>query len=402
EALMEFYAVGRTDGTFEDGIELALRRILASPQFIIRLETEPANVAAGEAYRISDLELASRLSFFLWSSIPDDELVNIAAEGRLSDPTVLRQQVDRMLADPRSEAIVDNFASQLLYLRNLPVTFPDGKFYPKWDDELRTSFYRETELLFEAIMRENRSIVDLLDADYTFINERLALHYGIPGVYGSHYRRVNLGPELDYRRGLLGKGSFLSITFTQNFRTSPVKRGVWILENILGSPAPAPPPNVPALEETGNDGGRVLTLREQMTMHRVNEPCATCHRLMDPMGFALENFDADGGWRTDQGDVDKTPFDTTVELYDGTPVTGPVELREFLLGYKTQFARTFTRNMMTYALGRGVQYFDMPVVRSIARDAEQDDFRFRSIVMGIIESPQFQMRAKTEMVSGDE
>ena len=402
EALMEFYERGRADGSFEDGIELALRRILASPQFLVRLEGEPADLATGETYRIDDLELASRLSFFLWSSIPDDELIDVAAQGRLSDPTVLRQQVDRMLADPRSEALVENFANQLLYLRNLPVTFPDGKFYPNWDDELRQSFHRETELLFESIMRENRSIVDLLTADYTFINQRLAQHYGIPGIYGSRFRRVTLGPELDYRRGLLGKGSFLSITFTQNFRTSPVKRGVWILENILGSPAPAPPPNVPALEDSGGDDGRILTLREQMTLHRGMEPCATCHKLMDPIGFALENFDADGSWRTQLGGVAGTPIDTTVELWDGAVVTGPVELREALLRYTPQFVRTVTKNMMTYALGRGVEYIDMPVIRSIVRNAEKDEYRFRSIVMGIIESPQFLMRVKTEVLAADE
>jgi cytochrome c5 len=395
EAIMEFYLEGRSDGTFEDGIELALRRILASPQFLVRFETEPADLAVGETYRIDDLELASRLSFFLWSSIPDDELIDLAAEGRLSDPTVLRQQVSRMLEDPKSEAVVENFASQLLYLRNLPVTFPDGKFYPNWDDELRQSFRRETELLFESIMREDRSIVELLTADYTFINQRLAQHYGIPGIYGSHFRRVDLGPELDYRRGLLGKGSFLSITFTQNFRTSPVKRGVWILENILGSPAPAPPPNVPALEDTGSDDGRVPSLREQMTLHRQNEPCSTCHKLMDPMGFALENFDADGSWRTDQGDEAATPFDTSVELFDGSQVTGPIELREFLLGYTPQYVRTITEKMMTYALGRGVEYSDMPVVRSIVQNAESDNYRFGAIVMGIIESPQFLTRMKT-------
>ena len=396
EALMLFYREGRADGSFEDGIELALRRILASPKFLVRLEREPPDLTPGDTFRIDDLELASRLSFFLWSSIPDEELIDLAAAGRLSDPEVRRQQVDRMLRDPRSDALVENFANQLLYLRNLPVTFPDGKFYPNWDDELRNSFRRETELLFDSIIREDRSIVDLLTADYTFINERLAQHYGIPGIYGSRFRRVNLGPELDYRRGLLGQGSFLSITFTQNFRTSPVKRGVWILENILGSPAPSPPPNVPALEDTGADDGRILTLREQMTLHRVSEPCATCHKLMDPIGFALENFDADGGWRTDQGDEAGTPFDTVVELYDGTMVTGPAELRQFLLGYTPQYVRTITRNLMTYALGRGVEYFDMPVIRSIVRDAEQDGYRFSSIIRGIIESPQFLMRVRTE------
>ena len=253
------------------------------------------------AYRITDLELASRLSFFLWSSIPDDELIAVAAQGRLSTPAVFEKQVRRMLADHRSDALINNFGAQLLYLRNLPATSPDGVFYPDWDDELRQAYKREMELFFESIVREDRNVVDLLTADYTFVNERLARQYGIPNVYGSHFRRVTLGPELDNRRGLLGKGRFLSITWTQNFRSSPVKRGVWVLENILGTPPPEPPPNVPALEESNKDPGKVLTLREQMTIHRKNQPCAGCHKIMDPIGFSLDNFDADGKWRTKQG-----------------------------------------------------------------------------------------------------
>ena len=310
---MTFYEEGRRAGTFEDGIELALRRLLASPQFLVRAEKEPANVPPGEPYRISDLELASRLSFFLWSSIPDDELITVASQGRLSNPRVLEQQVRRMLADPRSDALVGNFAAQLLYLRNLPATSPDGVFYPDWDDELRQSFRRETELFFDSIMREDRNVVDLLTADYTFLNERLARHYGIPNIYGAHFRRVTLGPELDYRRGLLGKGSFLAVTWTQNFRTSPVKRGVWVLENILGTPPPEPPPNVPALEDAAGGSVKTLTLREQMTVHRKNQPCAGCHKIMDPIGFALDNFDADGKWRTKQGGDGGTPIDASVD-----------------------------------------------------------------------------------------
>lgn len=396
ESLMLFYEEGRADGTFEDGIEMAIRRILASTQFLVRLEREPAALEADGAYRIDDLELASRLSFFLWSSIPDDELIDLAAEGRLSDPAVLEQQVRRMLQDPRSEALVENFGSQFLNLRSMAATYPDGRFYPNWDDELRNSFRRETELLFESLIREDRNVVDLLAADYTFINERLAIHYGIPNVYGSRFRRVALGPEMNYRRGLLGQGSFLSHTWVQNFRTSPVKRGVWILENILGTPAPSPPPNVPALEDSTAGTTRPLTLREQMSLHAKVEPCASCHKIMDPIGFALENFDADGSWRTTQGGK---PIDTSVELWDGQVVNGPVELREAILRYTPQYVRTFTEKLMTYALGRTAKYFDMPVVRSIVREAENEDYRFSSIVMGIVKSPQFLMRTKEKEVS---
>src|SRR5688572_25672456 len=284
--LRSFFDEGRKGATFDDGIEYALRFLLASPQFLVRAEREPA-VGAGQTYAITDLELASRLSFFLWSSIPDDELITVASQGRLRQPKVLEQQVRRMLPDSRSEALVSNFAQQLLYLRNLPATSPDGIFYPNWDDELRQSLKQESELFFDSIIREDRNIVDLLTADYTFVNERLARHYGIPNVYGSRFRRVTLPPDMDYRRGLLGKGSFLAVTWTQNFRSSPVKRGVWVLENILGTPPPEPPPNVPALEDTKGESGKVLTLREQMTLHRGSPTCAGCHKIMDPIGFAL-------------------------------------------------------------------------------------------------------------------
>ena len=399
EPLMAFFAEGRRDGTFEDGIELALRRLLASPRFLVRAEKEPANIPAGRAYRISDLELASRLSFFLWSSIPDDELITVASQGRLSNPKTLEQQVRRMLGDPRSSALVENFAAQLLYLRNLDATSPDGIFYPDWDDELRQSFRRETELFFESIMREDRSVLDLLTADHTFVNERLARHYGIPNVYGSHFRRVTLGPDLDYRRGLLGKGSFLAVTWTQNFRSSPVKRGVWVLENLLGTPPPEPPPNVPPLEDSSGGPGKILTLREQMTMHRKNPPCAGCHKIMDPIGFALENFDADGKWRTKQGGEGGTPIDASVQLFDGQQVDGPVGLREALMRYSPQFVRMFTEKMMTYALGRGVEYSDMPAIRSIVRDVASENNRFSSLVLGVARSAQFQMRVKEAVVS---
>jgi hypothetical protein len=394
DALMHFYADGRRTGTFDDGIELALRRMLTSPQFLVRAEREPAGVPAGRPYVINDLELASRLSFFLWSSIPDDRLIALAGQGRLGTPVVLAQQVRRMLADPRSDALVRNFAQQLLYLRNLPATSPDGVFYPDWDDELRQAYKREAELFFDSIMREDRSVIDLLTADYTFVNERLAHHYGIPNIYGSQFRRVTLGPDLDARRGLLGKGSFLAVTWTQNFRTSPVKRGVWVLENILGTPPPEPPPNVPPLEEAAAGSQKVLTLREQMTVHRKNPPCAGCHKIMDPIGFALDNFDADGKWRAKQGGEGGTPIDASVTLFDGQSVNGPAGLRQALLRYSPQFVRMFTEKMMTYALGRGVEYTDMPVLRGIVNDASKDDNRFSSIVLGIVRSPQFRMRVK--------
>ena len=401
EELMVFYEDGRSIGTFEDGIELALRRILASPHFLARGEREPADLARGETYRITDLELASRLSFFLWSSIPDDELIEVASQGRLSDPAVLEQQVRRMLADPRSESLVENFAQQWLYLRNLPTTAPVQSSFPDWDHELREGFARETELLFESIMREDRNVVEFLTADFTFLNERLAIHYGIPNIYGSHYRRVALGPELDYRRGLLGQGSFLSITWVQNTRTSPVKRGVWVLENILGTPPPEPPANVPALEDQDYGPARVLSLRERMTLHRQTEPCAGCHKLMDPIGFALENFSADAKWRTMDGGERGTPIDAAAELWDGTEVDGPVGLREALLEYAPQFVRMVTEKLMTYGLGRGVEYYDMPVVRSIVREAEANDYRFSTIVLGIVKSDPFQKRIKLEAVSAE-
>jgi hypothetical protein len=391
-AIWKFYQEGRSAASFEDGIELALRRILASPQFLVRAERARPNGSRPEAYHITDIELASRLSFLLWSSIPDDELIALASRDKLHEPATLEQQVRRMMADPRSSALVENFAEQLFYLRNLRATSPDGVFYPDWDDELRNSFRRETQLLFESIMREDRSVVDLLTADYTFVNERLARHYGIPGIYGSRFRRVSLGPELDYRRGLLGQGSFLSVTWVQNFRTSPVKRGVWVLENILGTAPPEPPPNVPALEDTKGATDHVLTLREQMTLHRSNEPCASCHKLMDPIGFSLENFDADGKWRTKQGGDGGTPIDAAVELWDGTKVNGPVELRKALLHYSPQFVRMFTEKLMTYGLGRGVEYYDMPAIRAIVREADRDNDKFVSILLGVVRSAPFQMR----------
>jgi len=403
EILMSFYQTGRSTGSFADGIELGLRRMLADPRFLVRLEREPEELPTGTAYAISDIELASRLSFFLWSSIPDETLIQLASNNQLSEPATLHAQVERMLSDPRSSALVKNFVQQWLYLRNLPSTSPDGIFYPDWDDELRKGFQQETEMLFESIVREDRPVTTLLDADYTFVNERLAKHYGIPNIYGAHFRRVSLANGFDYRRGLLGQGSFLSVTFTQNFRTSPVKRGVWVLENILGTPPPEPPPNVPALEATVDAEHPIRTLRDQLTLHRKEEPCATCHKIMDGIGFALANFEADGSWRTleghpRKGDGNAWPIDASVELWDGTPVNGPVELRTNLMKYSPQFVRFMTEKLLTYSLGRGVEYYDMPVVRSIVAGAEPGNYRFSSLIMGIVDSAPFRMRTKMEEV----
>ena len=400
-SLMTFFGEGRKGATFEDGVEYALRLMLASPQFLVRAEREPLDSArgkplpAGAAYRIGDLELASRLSFFLWSSLPDDELIAIASQGRLTQPRVLEQQVRRMLADPRAEALVTNFGQQLLYLRNLPATSPDGIFYPNWDDELRQGLKRESELFFESVLREDRDVLDLLTADYTFVNERVARHYGIPNVYGARFRRVTLPAEMDYRRGLLGKGSFLAVTWTQNFRSSPVKRGVWVLENILGTPPPEPPPNVPALEDTRSGDGKTLTLREQMTLHRASPPCAGCHSIMDPIGFALENLDADASWRAKQGGDGGVPIDAAVRLFDGQQIEGPAGLRTARRRYSPQFVRMIVEKLMTYAVGRGMEYTDMPTIRTIAKDVAKDDNRFSAIVLGVVKSPQFQMRVKS-------
>ena len=389
ELLLSFYQKGRNQGSFDRGIETALRLILADPKFLFRYEADPANVAPGGIYRVGDLELASRLSFFLWSSIPDDTLLNVAAQGKLKDPAVLQQQVRRMLADPRAEALVNNFAAQWLFLRNLPATTRDQGEFPNFDDNLRKAFERETELFFGSIMHEDRSVLDLMNANYTFVNERLAKHYGIPNIYGSQFRRVTL--KDDARRGLLGQGSVLTVTSYPN-RTSPVLRGKWILENILGTPVPAPPPNVPPLKEN-SEGGQAKSMRELMEEHRRNAACATCHKIMDPLGFSLENFDATGQWRTKEK---AGPIDASGQLADGTKVTGPVDLRRAVMAHPEQFARTLTEKLLTYALGRGLEYYDMPVVRTIARDAAANDYRFSSIVTGIIQSVPFEMKQVPE------
>jgi len=391
KVLQEFYARGREDGgSFDTGIDLALRRILSSPKFVFRVERDPANVASGAAYRLSDLEIASRLSFFLWSTIPDDQLLALAEKGTLSTPAVLEQQVRRMLADPRSQSLVDNFLGQWLQLRNLKNKQPNSHEFPDFDDNLRTSLQTEIELFFNSIVREDRNVVDLMTADYTFLNERLAKHYGISNVYGTHFRRVTLTD--DTRRGLLGKGALLMVTSHPN-RTSPVQRGKWILENVLGSPPPPPPDVVPPFPED-TEARKPASVRERMEQHRRNPACASCHRMIDPAGLALENFDATGGWRTRDGGTRGTPVDASGQLVDGTPINGVVELRQALVREPDTFVRTTTEKLLTYALGRGLTAADMPAVRTIARDAQRDNYRFSSIVLGIVKSVPFQMRVK--------
>jgi cytochrome c5 len=386
DTLLGFYESGRRNGPFDTGIETAVRFILTSPKFIFRDEPDPPNVTAGAVYPVSDLELASRLSFFLWSSVPDDQLLTAATQGKLKDPEILERQVRRMLADSRSRALVDNFADQWLFVRNLQSFLPDTATFPNFDDSLRQGFREETERFVESVMREDRSVLDLLTADYTFVNERLARHYGIPGVYGSRFRRVTLADE--NRRGLLGQGSVLAVTSYPN-RTSPVLRGKWILENILGTPPPPPPPNVPTLKES-SEGGQVMSVRERLEEHRRNPACATCHRVMDPLGFSLENFDATGAWRTKE--ARGVGVDASGQLADGTPVDGPVALRKALLRHPEQFVRTMTEKLLTYGLGRGLEYYDMPVVRAIARDAARQHYRFSALITGIVKSTPFQMK----------
>jgi hypothetical protein len=392
ELLLSFYQKGRNKGSFDAGIETALRLILTDPKFLYRAEPDPASVAPDSIYRISDLELASRLSFFLWSSGPDDELLNVATQGKLKDPAVLQQQVKRMMADLKAEALVTNFASEWLFLRNLQSVNPASDDFPNFDENLRVAFLRETQLFVGSVMREDRNVLDLLNANYTFVNERLAKHYGIPDIYGSQFRRVTLTDEA--RRGLLGQGSILTVT-SYPTRTSPVLRGKWILENIMGTPPPAPPPNVPALKEN-DEGGKVTTVRERLEEHRRNPACATCHRVMDPLGFSLDNFDAIGQWRSKEAGL---PIDASGQLADGTKINGIADLRAALLKHPERFVGTMTEKLMTYALGRGLEYYDMPVVRGIARDAGQNDYRFSSIVMGIVKSTAFQMKRSHEAIT---
>ena len=386
DRLLTFYDQGAVSDGFDGGIELALRRLLVSPEFLFRIERDPAGAGPGTAYALSDLELASRLSFFLWSSIPDDELLDVAIRGDLQNTAVLEAQTRRMLGDPRSVALVTNFAGQWLSLRNAAAVQPDEDLFPDFGEGLRQGFRRETELFFQYILQENRSAVELLSADYTFVNERLARHYGIPNVRGSHFRRVTLDDP--GRGGLLGHGSILTVTSHAN-RTSPVLRGKWVLENILGTPPPPPPADVPALEDTTT--GTQLTMREAMEQHRANPVCASCHRLMDPPGLALEPFDAIGRWRTSS--ETKVALDVTGMLPDGTKFEGPAGLTEALLAHPDRFITTLTEKLLTYATGRGVEYYDAPAVRAITRAAKPDDYRLPALIMGVVQSTPFRMRS---------
>jgi hypothetical protein len=386
KVLIGFFNEGRAQGTFDTGIELALQRILVSPSFLFRTEFDPA--PNSKPYRISDLSLASRLSFFLWSSIPDDELLDLAIANKLHEPAVLERQARRMLADPRSQAFTTNFAGQWLSLRRLPDIVPDPFLYPDYGDTLALAFRKEAELFFDSMIREDRPIADLLTADYTFVNERLAQHYGIANVKGIQFRRVTLAEDSP-RRGLLGKGAILTVTSLPN-RTSPVVRGKWVLQNILGAPPPEPPPNVPSLQENGEKVTKVRTLRERLEQHRANATCASCHKLMDPIGFALESFDAIGKYRT--YDENFEPIDNSGTYADGSTIDGLPGLRQVLVARSDRFAANVTGMLLTYALGRGVEYYDAPAVRAVLRDAAPQQYRLSTIVLGIVKSAPFQMR----------
>ena len=385
DPLLHFYRVGSGKAGFEAGIELALARILVSPHFLFRTEAPPAGVRPGETYTVSELALASRLSFFLWSSIPDNELLELAGRGELRAPGVLEAQVQRMFADDRAASLISNFVGQWLHLRNIQLVVPDAKRFPDFDNNLRKAFQEETERFVESQLHEDRSVTELLTANYTFLNERLARHYEIPGVYGSHFRRVTYPDRA--RAGLLGHGSLLTVTSYAD-RTSPVMRGKWVLENILGTPPPPPPAEVPALDE-GTAGDRPRSIRQRMEQHRGNPVCATCHKLMDPIGFGLENFDAIGRWRIDDMG---TPIDASGALADGSEFNGPAELRGLLARRQRQFAITVIEKLLTYALGRGLEYYDAPAVRAIAREAADHEYRWSAIIAGIVHNVPFQMR----------
>jgi mono/diheme cytochrome c family protein len=383
--LLGLYRQGAQNGGFESGVRLALQKILVSPDFIFRAELDAPGAAAGSVHRISDIELASRLSFFLWSSIPDDELLAVAEGGRLSDPSVLKGQVQRMLADQRSQALVKNFTGQYLFLRNIERISPDSASFPNFDENLRQALAKETELVVESTLREDRSVADLLNTDYTFLNERLAEHYGMKGIYGSEFRRVKLDDPR--RHGLLGQASILTVTSYPN-RTAPTIRGKWVLLQILGTPPPPPPPNVPSLKDDATT--KNLTMRQRMELHRSNPTCAACHKMMDPLGFALENFDGLGQWRESIGSGG--PIDSSGVLPDGTMFDGPAGLREVLVSKRDMFVETFTEQLLTYALGRGVEEYDHPVLRQIMREAASDNQRWSSVILGIVNSVPFQMR----------
>jgi len=386
KAPMALYREGRSEGSFEEGIRRALSAVLVSPEFLFRVELDPERAAAGAAYRISDLELASRLSFFIWSSVPDEELLDAAIRGTLSRPEELERQARRMLADPRSYNLASNFAGQWLRLRSLDSVDPNVRLYPDFDDNLRQAFRQETELFVDSILREDRSVLDLIKADYTFLNERLAKHYGVPQVYGSRFRRVALHPD-SQRGGLLRQGSILTVT-SYATRTSPVLRGVWVLDNIFGAPPPPPPPNVPALEDASVSAS--LPMRQRLGAHRANPACASCHRTIDPVGFALENFDAVGRWRDDDGD--SGAIDVSGALPGAGEFRGVAGLEAALLSHPDLFAGRLTEKLLTFALGRGVEDYDAPAVRRIVRDAEPGGYRFSSILLGIVKSVPFQMR----------
>jgi hypothetical protein len=393
-APMAFFKQAREAGDFEKGIEGGLIAILASPKFLYRAEIPPANVAAGGSYRISDLELASRLSFFLWSSIPDNELLTVAEQGKLKDPAILDQQVKRMLKQPQAKSLVSNFAFQWLKLRDMAAFEPDPIIYPAFDASLRRAFTREMELFVGSVFQEDRSALDLLNGNYTYVNERLALHYGIPNVRGDQFRRVTLADQ--NRWGLLGKGAILMVTSYPN-RTAPVLRGSFILENINGTPPSPPPPNVEAFKEN-KDGEKAKTIRQIMEQHRANASCNACHGVMDPLGFAFENYDTIGMWRA-KDKYAGTLIDSAGKLVDGTAVNGPADVRQALMKHSDQFVQTMTEKLMTYGLGRRLEYYDMPGVRKIVRDAAKDDYRFSSVIMGIVKSPEFQMNTKSAEAS---
>jgi hypothetical protein len=384
--LLQLYRASQKQAGFEGGVAAALESILAGPEFLFRIETDPADAAPGTVHAVSDFELASRLSFFLWSSIPDDELLDLAERRLLSKPAVLEQQVRRMLADDRSNALVSNFAGQWLYVRTMAQLAPDPTLFPDFDGELREAFRKELQLLFDSMLREDRPVQELLTADYTFVNERLARHYGIPSIYGSHFRRIALADEI--RNGLLGKGGILAVTSYAN-RTSPVLRGKWVLEQMLGMPPPPPPPDVPPLDDKKD--GKALTMRQMMEQHRANPACASCHKLMDPIGFALENFDAVGAWRTTYGEA-MAPVDVSGQMFDGSKFEDYAQFRAALQTHSDQFAYTATEKLLTYALGRGLEYYDAPAIRKILRDAAPAGYRWSSLIMGVVKSTPFQMR----------
>ena len=396
ETLMSFYQMGRNNGgSFDHGIEMAVRRVLVDPEFYFRKEAEPANLKPGEPYRISDLALASRLSFFLWSSIPDDELINLAAANRLHEPATLEKQVKRMLADSKADALVNNFAAQWLGLRSLQTQVPVTADFPDFDDNLRNAMLKEVQLFVGSVIHEDRPITDLIDANYTFVNERLAKHYDIPNVYGSAFRRIELGPAFDMRRGLLGKGYLETITAKPDGTMPPI-RGKMIMQLFLGVEPPPPPPNVPPLPVAAGTvhGGTKPTMRQQMELHRSHEPCASCHKIMDPIGFSLENFDAVGHWRTTD---DGAPIDTKGVLVDGSKLDGVNSLRAALLRYSPQFERVAVEKLMIYALGRGTEYYDMPLIRQIVRDSARTNYRFSTLVLGVVKSEPFQMNGKLQI-----